>query len=152
MSSAKRRSKQASLSRGSDAFRPSSDEFATEPFVDVPADLRRSRCGMKLDPNRSVVSGKAAGVWRCSKCNTRGVQSSRLPTWKPFATRLRGFHPDQEVEEFVRGRMGHTYLNKQGHLERQSRQGNGHTALSLRVCRSLAPSFVSLRGPGGMAW
>ena len=59
-------------------------------FPELAVELKCARCGSKLDPSRAVITGKAAGVWRCNLCNTRGVQLARLPGWQGFAGILRG--------------------------------------------------------------
>jgi hypothetical protein len=46
---------------------------------DVP---RCQRCGDKLQPDKIVLSGKSKGAWRCSLCNTKGVQLSRNGKFK----------------------------------------------------------------------
>jgi hypothetical protein len=38
---------------------------------------RCQRCGDKLQLDKIVLSGKSKGAWRCSLCNTKGVQLSR---------------------------------------------------------------------------
>ena len=59
-------------------------------FPELAVVLKCARCSSKLDPSRAVITGKAAGVWRCNMCNTRGVQLARLPGWQSFSSILRG--------------------------------------------------------------
>ena len=67
--------------------------------VDIPTsgpDLRCSRCKCTLEPARAQIVGKSAGTWRCNRCNTRGVQLSRIPTWKTFQGHLKTFSEDEK--------------------------------------------------------
>ena len=60
-------------------------------------DVRCGRCKGPLDMVRAVISGKSAGSWRCHKCNTKGVQLSRLPGWGDFQATLKAFSPEQRA-------------------------------------------------------
>lgn len=59
--------------------------------------LHCARCRQPVDPARAIVTGKACGVWRCSKCNTKAVQLNRLPGWKGFSKKLKDLDPDERV-------------------------------------------------------
>ena len=45
-----------------------------------------SRCKVPVEPLRAVITGKAAGAWKCPICNTKCTQLSRIfGCWPPKA-------------------------------------------------------------------
>ena len=71
-------------------------------FPEVKSVYRCNRCGGQLDKAKLLCTGKHSGVYRCSKCNSKGVALYRLPGWKPFQAQLRAFSPEQR-QQFWQG-------------------------------------------------
>lgn len=68
-------------------------------FPTVPTEPKCNRCRQLLDPLRAQITGKSGGSWRCSKCNSRAVQVSRLPSWAQLRQHLKEI-PAEEAALF----------------------------------------------------
>ena len=64
-------------------------------FVETPV---CSRCMTVAEPDRFAVSTKSSGSWKSKTCNTRATQVSRVPGWKEFMAKFKGFNADEKVE------------------------------------------------------
>lgn len=60
--------------------------------------LRCGRCKGPVDPAKVQVVGKAAGSYRCNRCNSRAVQLSRLPQWQEFSKKLKTMPAEVKAE------------------------------------------------------
>lgn len=68
-------------------------------FPERKPEPRCNKCRKPLDPLRAQVTGKSSGSWRCSQCNCRAVQISRLPAWEQLREHLKEI-PEAEVAQF----------------------------------------------------
>ena len=77
-----------------------SDEIVGEVlFPVVPTEPKCNRCRQPLDPLRAQITGKSGGSWRCSLCNSRAVQVTRLPSWAQLRQHLKDI-PAEEAALF----------------------------------------------------
>jgi len=63
----------------------------------IPHMVQCGRCKQEVHPHKAQLTGKCKGVWRCNKCNSRGVQLARLPEWAGFANKLQDYSEDQKA-------------------------------------------------------
>ena len=91
--------------------------------------VRCSRCHESMVAARVQITGKKAGVFRCQRCNVRGVQLSRLLGWQPFQAKLRGLSAEQRAD-FWKGTHTETGPTLRGFLEDRERLYSRYSELS----------------------